>query len=303
MLLPRPRSPPNERRILTFELDEKPGDRQTVKRLVSGCRWMKAGGHVITPKQAMPKAEILFYCLCIRANRYRYSYGRQANKTLENLMVPTFSSAPSWVNSTNLMPFVDVDEPLSLSAPAPSDAHTWAYFRYDRIFDIRKGYYNKKPPLSGPDAEGALPFIGATESSNGTTSYHRREDVAASGRNGEIDPDKSTARKIFAPGCITVSNNGSVGYAFYQPVEFTCSHDVNPLYLLAREMTPEIGMFLCTIIGMDRYRWGYGRKWRPMRMPNSIIKLPVVDDGEPGWEYMERYMRALPYSKTILEAA
>ncbi len=29
MLLPRPRSPPNERRILTFELDEKPGDRQT----------------------------------------------------------------------------------------------------------------------------------------------------------------------------------------------------------------------------------------------------------------------------------
>ena len=108
---------------------------------------------------------------------------------------------------------------------------------------------------------------------------------------------------MFAPGCITVSNNGSVGYAFYQPVEFTCSHDVNPLYLLDREMTPEIGMFLCTIIAMDRYRWGYGRKWRPMRMPHSIIRLPVLSDGKPDWGYMEGYIRALPYSKTILEAA
>jgi hypothetical protein len=207
------------------------------------------------------------------------------------------------VNATNLEPFVDVDAAVSPSAPVTPDADTWANFRYDKVFEIRKGYYNKKPPLSEAGAEGALPFIGATESNNGVTSYHRLEDVASFGRNGEIDPEKSTARKVFSPGCITVSNNGSVGFAFYQPVEFTCSHDVNPLYLLEGEMSPEIGMFLCTIIGMERYRWGYARKWRPIRMPSSIIRLPVRPDGEPDWEYMESYIRALPYSKTILEAA
>jgi hypothetical protein len=46
MLLPRPRSRPNERRKLTLDLDEKPGDPQQWP--VSGCGWMKDGGHVRT---------------------------------------------------------------------------------------------------------------------------------------------------------------------------------------------------------------------------------------------------------------
>jgi hypothetical protein len=40
----------------------------------------------------------LYYCACIRANRYRYSYGRQANKTLKDLQIPDLSSAPEWVD-------------------------------------------------------------------------------------------------------------------------------------------------------------------------------------------------------------
>lgn len=258
---------------------------------------------VLTPKHVMTKAETLFYCLCIRANRYRYSYGRKANKTLRELRVPALGSAPPWVDATNLEPFVDVDAAISPSTPKRAGADTWANFRYDEVFSIRKGYYNKKPPLAAVGAEDALPFIGATESNNGVTSVHRLDDVATYGRGGEIDPEKSLARKVFSPGCITVSNNGSVGFAFFQSAEFTCSHDVNPLYLIGREMSPGIGMFLCAIIGMDRYRWSYGRKWRPIRMPQSIIRLPVQPDGTPDWDYMEGYIRALPYSKTILEAA
>lgn len=30
----------------------------------------------------------LFYCTIIKANRYRYSYGRQANRTLKNILIP-----------------------------------------------------------------------------------------------------------------------------------------------------------------------------------------------------------------------
>jgi len=65
-------------------------------------------------------------------------------------------------------------------------------------------------------------------------------------------------------------------------------------------MTPEIGLFLCSVIAMDRYRWSYGRKWRPSRMPQSIIRLPAHPDGKPDWEFMETYVRSLPFSKTIL---
>ena len=97
-----------------------------------------------------------------------------------------------------------------------------------------------------------------------------------------------------------MSNNGSVGYAFYQNKEFTCTHDVNPLYLKNKIITPYIAMFLCTIIEMERFRWAYGRKWRPVRMPSSKIKLPAIKndkgDYEPDWQWMEDYIKGLPYS-------
>ena len=37
---------------------------------------------VLYPKKRMSAVELLFYAYAIRKNRYRYNYGRQANKTL-----------------------------------------------------------------------------------------------------------------------------------------------------------------------------------------------------------------------------
>jgi len=39
----------------------------------------------------------LYCCLCVRANKYRYNYGRQANRTLKELMIPDPREAPDWV--------------------------------------------------------------------------------------------------------------------------------------------------------------------------------------------------------------
>jgi len=52
----------------------------------------------LTPHINMSDSEMLFYCACIRANRYRYSYGRQANKTLKDLLIPDREFLPAWVN-------------------------------------------------------------------------------------------------------------------------------------------------------------------------------------------------------------
>jgi hypothetical protein len=53
----------------------------------------------LTPRIEMSDSQKLYYCACIRANRYRYSYGRQANKTLKSLMVPRAKSIPKWVST------------------------------------------------------------------------------------------------------------------------------------------------------------------------------------------------------------
>ena len=176
---------------------------------------------------------------------------------------------------------------------------TWEYFRYDEIFDIRKGFYNKKPD----DIEcGDIPFIGATDSNNGVTSRCNYDVIEQASKTGD-ENNAPIEEKIFDGKCITVSSNGSVGYAFYQPVKFTCSHDVNPLYIHSqwgKELNPYIAVFICTIIEKERFRWAYGRKWRPMRMPSSIIRLPVISGTRiPDWQFMEDYIKSLPYSKNI----
>ena len=175
------------------------------------------------------------------------------------------------------------------------DSVKWDWFRYDEIFDIKKGFYNKKPEESG---KGTIPFIGATESNNGITSMHTLEEIEAASKTGD-NPNQDISEKMFAGNCITVSNNGSIGFAFYQENEFTCSHDVNPLYLKGYALNKHIAMFLCTLIELEQYRWAYGRKWRPKRMPSSLIKLPIKADGTPDWKFMEKYIKSLPYSASI----
>lgn len=175
------------------------------------------------------------------------------------------------------------------------DSSTWKWFRYDQIFLIRKGFYNKKPES---DANGDIPFIGASDSNNGITSWHSIEVIEETSKTGDL-PNATLTEKLFEPNCITVSNNGSVGFAFYQPIKFTCSHDVNPIYLLDYKLNNYIALFLCALIELEQYRWAYGRKWRPVRMPDSLIKLPISSDGQPDWQWMEDYIKSLPYSANL----
>ena len=53
---------------------------------------------VLTPLAAMSLDVKLYYCLCIEANRFRYStFGREANRTLKYLRVPAPEHTPTWV--------------------------------------------------------------------------------------------------------------------------------------------------------------------------------------------------------------
>lgn len=183
-----------------------------------------------------------------------------------------------------------------ITTPTPNlDTDNWMFFRFDEVFDIRKGFYNKKPEHI---INGNIPFIGATDTNNGITSLCDEETIEATTKTGD-DNNVSIKHKIFDANSITVSNNGSIGYAFYQPIPYTCTHDVNPLYLKGTKLNPFIALFLCTVIELDRYRWTYGRKWRPARMPSSMIKLPVTSDGVPDWDFMENYIKSRPYSKML----
>ena len=52
----------------------------------------------LTALVPMTDSQKLYYCGGIRSNRYRYSYGRKANKTLKELLIPAVEDIPAWVN-------------------------------------------------------------------------------------------------------------------------------------------------------------------------------------------------------------
>lgn len=61
-------------------------------------------------------------------------------------------------------------------------------------------------------------------------------------------------------------------------------------------MNVYIGLFLVSLIKLERYRFNYGRKWHKDRMNKSKIKLPIDTNGNPDWQFMEDYIKSLPYS-------
>lgn len=253
---------------------------------------------ILRPLYEMNTQMLLFYCLCINANKFKYSFGRQANKTLKDLLVPDIKSIPSYVINQKIDIFKNPTQPINIFEDSLFlDTSSWKEFKYSEIFEIKKGYYNKKPPVTG--SNNGTPFIGATEKNNGITSWVDDQNLKKYSRDGTINYSEPIESKIFKENCITVSNNGSVGEAFYQEFPFTCSHDINPLYLKDKTLNVYIAMFLITLIKAEKYRWGFGRKWRPSRMPDSIIKLPVDDSGRPDWIYMENYIKSLKFSSQI----
>jgi len=226
---------------------------------------------VLEPKKEMSFNEKLFYCMCIQKNAYRYSYGRQANKTLKDIMVP--ENVPQWVKESKI-------QPISTKYNHKKnrlDIQAWNNYSLDYLFDFVKGKRLTKADM----LPGNVNFLGAISENNGI-----REKIATS--------------QYCKPNCITVNYNGSVGEAFYQKDPFWASDDVNVLY--AKEfwkLNQYIAMFIITVIKANKYRFGYGRKWTLEKMKDTIIKLPSKRDGMPDFEYMERYIKTLPYSDRI----
>jgi len=231
---------------------------------------------VLIPKKPMSLQLRQYYCLCLRNNAYRFSYGRQADRSLKNLELP--EKIPSWVK-TDILDIKGLDAPIS-SKSIKLELGKWKWFSYDSLFDIEKGYYNKRPVESG-----SVNFISASASNNGITDKIER----------------TVIEKMYDGNCITIVNNGaSTATAFYQEEEFTSSHDVNILRIKKKTLNPFIAMFLLPLFNLEKTRFSYGRKWRIERMKKTKIKLPVNDKNrEPDWKFMEDYIKSLSYSSNL----
>lgn len=157
------------------------------------------------------------------------------------------------------------------------DTAAWRSFKLGELFNIKKGRRLTKGNIKPGDTA----FISALDGNNGL-----RQRIAEEPRH--------------PAGVITVNYNGNgVAEAFFQPEAFWASDDVNVLYP-KNQITEAMALFVCAVIRLEKYRFSYGRKWNLERMKQSAVSLPANADGEPDWQFMERYISSLPFSSVFM---
>jgi len=79
---------------------------------------------------------------------------------------------------------------------------------------------------------------------------------------------------------------------------FCC--DDNIITLQPREDISKYTMlFLSTMIEQDKYRYQYGRQYRMKNFNKHIVKLPTTNGKNPDYDFMDNYIKSLPYSEYI----
>lgn len=225
---------------------------------------------VLEPKKLLSVQEKMFYCLCIQKNAYRYSYGRQANKTLKNIEIP--DKIPEWVNQRPILPVTTGVQ----RGFHPILTANWKEYRLSELFSVS---VSNDSNLQNSSA-GKIPYVASSSDYNGVTAY---VDALPAQRENTL----------------TIARNGSVGSVFYQNRPYCASPDDVRILTPKFKMNVYNALFIKTVIEQEKFRYTYGRKLGTKRIQNLKIRLPAKKNGEPDFDYMTQYIQSLPYSDKI----
>lgn len=234
----------------------------------------------------------------LTANRFKYTYGRKVteDKYLNDLIdlpvlhnidgtpfiddtkkysdegyVPDWQFMEDYIKSLHHKPLTTKNK----AGQIPDlNVQNWKEFLLYDYFDVIPGKYHYPEEYE----EGTTPYYSASNENNGIGSYIDLE--------ADFEGNKVVTGKV---GCT----------AFYAPEAFCATSDVN-IFCPRFNMSPYVGLFVATVVNYsENYKWAYGRQCRVGNSKKIIIKLPVNNDGEPDWQFMEDYIKALPYGDRL----
>ena len=104
--------------------------------------------------------------------------------------------------------------------------------------------------------------------------------------------DDTYKNKATEKGHVLTVDSATIGTVFYQEVDFIATDHVEKITLPNTDMNRYIGLFLKTAIeNATSNKYGYGYKFSQNRIKTQIISLPVDENGNPDYNFMESYMR------------
>ena len=127
--------------------------------------------YILIPKKKMSVIEMLFYAKCISANKYKYNYGRQANKTLKNILIP--SQIPEKLKNKLLTYHKKLEKSISkkplIDKIIKLEIDNWKEFELIELFKIEKGERLTTYDRLQDDLN--LPLVVASSENNGVVDF------------------------------------------------------------------------------------------------------------------------------------
>ena len=147
------------------------------------------------------------------------------------------------------------------------DTSLWKWFKLEEVFSLYRGKRNK----SLDRIKGNIEYYSASNKNNALTDKISNPFF--------IDKNKI----IFT----------TFGDCFYVSNEFTASDEIMILEFKKTVLTKEIALFLISILKKLKWKYNFGRKAFSNKLKKEFIKLPINDNGEPDFQFMEDYIKNL----------
>lgn len=141
-------------------------------------------------------------------------------------------------------------------------------YKIGDLFDIERG---KVKGLQQKET-GTVPVIAAARQNQGIAGFYNVESLFENK--------------------ITISCNGAgCGSTFYHPYKFNINGDAIVLSEKI-EISDSVKQFIACILDATFIKkYSYEEKCSADKAKNEVIKLPTSIDGNPDWDYMEKYMK------------
>lgn len=237
--------------------------------------------YVAKPKKPMTREEMLYYAVIIEANKYKYNYGRGANKTFRNIIVPEKHELPKYINTYKAEP--TFSESSVINKKYEINTQDWKPFILKDIFTISRG-----KTLTSDDKEyytGNMPCVNGTSTNNGVLCY-LSEDIEKIGFKKQPTPSLSLCRV------------GTSGLTFVQNKPYYIADNAFCLKL-KEQKNIYVYLFISVLLDKECVKYCYGRTISSEKYMQTRIKLPVTPSDEPDWKFMEEYIKSLPYSVNL----
>lgn len=198
--------------------------------------------------------------------------------------VPDWQFMEEYIKSLHHKPLTTKNK----SGQAPDlNVQDWKYFLLKDICKITMG--NKMDATAMTTDNPEYNFVGRSADDNGVA---MKVDAVYTENDELIKP--------YPAGCITVALGGSLGSTYLQKEPFYTSQNVSVLEF-PKEVSDSAKLFLCTLIHNESlYKYfPFGRELNTHIRTDFGFTIPVDSDGNPNWQFMEDYIKALPYGDRL----